>query len=842
MTGIQKLLFAASVTTLIATGWTDRPLGAIGVQPSACLDNTYGSFWATPQTLEVDQRTTTLNWDVTAPATCGAVVVRIGAQTVPRHGSMMVPVSGNTMFELRAWTTLSSVVLATTDVVVTLPVDTTGRTNVTITANNQQALLIQALATPNAIVQVQNQIEMDLRSLPTILITQGVTLIGGRTPREPGGRLFVSAPHPNLFRIVGDDVRVTGLRIDGGEMGVAADDASRTFGIMVDGRVNVEIDNNEIYGWRGSAVQVRDDDERIDRVHNPMAVRVHDNYIHHNRHEGGEGYGVEVSYGAYALIERNVFDWNRHSIAGDGSAGSGYLAYRNLVLENGGDHTEVWGVTLVYTHQFDMHGTGNCSHFSDSVWNCGPAGEFMDIRYNSFFNARGDAIHLRGTPAIGMDVVSNVFGQTFGSSTTAPPFAQNETGLHASDNQFGLQAVLGIRGQCDFDGDGVNDSFLATGQTWWFNNGVSHQWRYLNASPKGLGRHARGRRRRRQMRRRLRRCRLESGTSPWKAMNTSIVWQNTSGMIKEWVMNRGTVLSESSFGVFDPSWQMQGTGDFDGDGQHDIVWEHAGQLVIWYMANGVKIGETARPLPATWKIQAIGDFDGDGRADLLWRQIPSCVPATRGCSLPGGLPPGQLQIWFRGENPVGSFSVYPPIYPSVFASFLNYPAAPAPLDTAWTVKGVGDFDGDGRSDILFQHTNSAVAVWSMVGGVRVKAGYADGSGLSPWQIQGIGDFDGNGRSDILWRHTSGGLAIWLDGGTGGVAYPTYQNVPGTVDMSWQIQGIANFNADGHADILWRQAFGQVTIWFMSGGQFISDASPRAIDTSWQVRCLLRDQR
>ena len=40
MTGVQKLLFAASVTTLIVTGWTDRPLSAIGVQPSACLDNT----------------------------------------------------------------------------------------------------------------------------------------------------------------------------------------------------------------------------------------------------------------------------------------------------------------------------------------------------------------------------------------------------------------------------------------------------------------------------------------------------------------------------------------------------------------------------------------------------------------------------------------------------------------------------------------------------------------------------------------------------------------------------------------------------------------------------------
>src|SRR5262249_25816873 len=156
-----------------------------------------------------------------------------GAQIVARQGSMTVQVNGNTTFELRAWTTLSSKVLATTDVVVGLPVDSNGRVNVTIGANNQQALLIQALGTPNAIVHVANNVELDLRSRPTILIEQGVSLIGGRTPREPGGRLYVSAPHPNLFRIVGDDVRVSGLRIDGGEMGVADADAWRTFGIMV---------------------------------------------------------------------------------------------------------------------------------------------------------------------------------------------------------------------------------------------------------------------------------------------------------------------------------------------------------------------------------------------------------------------------------------------------------------------------------------------------------------------------------------------------------------------------------------------------------------------------------
>jgi hypothetical protein len=87
-----------------------------------------------------------------------------------------------------------------------------------------------------------------------------------------------------------------------------------------------------------------------------MTVRIHDNYIHHNQHDGGHGYGVNVSYGAYALIEKNVFDFNRHAITSDGSNGSGYLAYRNLVLENGG--WQDWG--YFHTHMFDMHGQDDC--------------------------------------------------------------------------------------------------------------------------------------------------------------------------------------------------------------------------------------------------------------------------------------------------------------------------------------------------------------------------------------------------------------------------------------------------------------------------------------------------
>jgi hypothetical protein len=85
--------------------------------------------------------------------------------------------------------------------------------------------------------------------------------------------------------------------------------------------VNIDIDNNEIYGWRGSAVEVRDGmegrEDTLPRVENigDFAVRVHDNFIHHNQRYRSLGYGVSVHDGAYVLIARNVFDYNRHAIA-----------------------------------------------------------------------------------------------------------------------------------------------------------------------------------------------------------------------------------------------------------------------------------------------------------------------------------------------------------------------------------------------------------------------------------------------------------------------------------------------------------------------------------------------
>jgi hypothetical protein len=53
-----------------------------------------------------------------------------------------------------------------------------------------------------------------------------------------------------------------------------------------------------------------------------------------------------------------------------------------------------------------------------------------------------------------------------------------------------------------------------------------------------------------------------------------------------------------------------------------------------------------------------------------------------------------------------------------------------------------------------------------------------------WQIKGIGDFDADGKADILWQHpASGTVAVWFMNG-GAIASVA---VPGVIGTDWQIK-------------------------------------------------------
>jgi VCBS repeat protein/acetyl xylan esterase AXE1 len=97
-----------------------------------------------------------------------------------------------------------------------------------------------------------------------------------------------------------------------------------------------------------------------------------------------------------------------------------------------------------------------------------------------------------------------------------------------------------------------------------------------------------------------------------------------------------------------------------------------------------------------------------------------------------------------------------------------------------------------------------------------------------WEIVGTGDFNGDGRADLVWRNQeTGAVVLWLlDGGTI-LARPELDTMP----LTWEIVGTGDFNGDGRAELVWRnQETGTVVLWLLDNWDAaLGDAGPQLAD-------------
>jgi len=80
---------------------------------------------------------------------------------------------------------------------------------------------------------------------------------------------------------------------------------------------------------------------------------------------------------------------------------------------------------------------------------------------------------------------------------------------------------------------------------------------------------------------------------------------------------------------------------------------------------------------------------------------------------------------------------------------------------SWHVKGAGDFNGNGKSDILWQNDNGQAAIWLMDGTTELSGAFVGGNPGPSWHVKGAEDFNGDGKSDIVWQNDNGQAQIWL---------------------------------------------------------------------------------
>ena len=93
--------------------------------------------------------------------------------------------------------------------------------------------------------------------------------------------------------------------------------------------------------------------------------------------------------------------------------------------------------------------------------------------------------------------------------------------------------------------------------------------------------------------------------------------------------------------------------------------------------------------------------------------------------------------------------------------------------------------------MLWRNTNGTLIDWTMNGSQitneqQVTFGGSPVSLSSSWQIAQIGDFNGNGASDILLRNTNGAMVEWSMNGAqiASSSQVTLQGNPATPPNSW----------------------------------------------------------
>lgn len=273
--------------------------------------------------------------------------------------------------------------------------------------------LLVALKSAKAgdVIFIDGRVEIDCTDLVfteklQIQLPAGVTLASDRGHKGSEGAIirsdnFATLP---LIKAIGPNIRITGLRIIGPDPKPRLEHHRRSFnpqhgdrkaqkqyyylfpnsrGISTDFGF-LEVDNCELSGWSHAAIFLQ----------NGSNNHIHHNYIHHNQ-RNGLGYGVSHGYGKNisSLIEFNLFNYNRHSIAGTGVPGLSYEARNNIEL----------GESL--SHNFDMHGGGDRR---DGTY---IAGERILIHHNTFTNPQVRAIAIRGRPTDKAEIYNNWFAQ-----------------------------------------------------------------------------------------------------------------------------------------------------------------------------------------------------------------------------------------------------------------------------------------------------------------------------------------------------------------------------------------------------------------------------------------------
>ncbi len=226
-------------------------------------------------------------------------------------------------------------------------------------------------------------------------------------------------------------------------------------------------------------------------------------------------------------------------------------------------------------------------------------------------------------------------------------------------------------------------------------------------------------------------------------------------------------------------WDVQAVGDLDGDGFGDLVWRYmaddprdTGVSFIWFtngaasttatVANPTNVVQVRKRggAPLSWTLLGARDINGDGAADMVYispegniRVLMATLARTCANLFAGTVPVGMTALKFGNFSGDGRGDI---LYRNSVTGAVQLAKLNASGLTLPPFTGAPD-------DPIASCTSSALVVANTV---ITNLPASDPT----WRLYGVGDFDGNGTTDVVWLRPSGQLTLWLMNANG--AAPT----------------------------------------------------------------------